>query len=159
MKSSKAMIVTVLCVLMNALPAQADPLSGVRSLVLTNASGGREVIGQVVFAPLGDGRSTFKVTLDSRLEEYFLAMRPFRCLTGPTQRLCSFPVEREPQVVSGEAAAPLFRELAVQSSAPRWNFYKYVVGRDGKVIASFSSLTKPDDAALIEAIDKAIAQP
>ena len=61
----------------------------------------------------------------------------------------------EPQVVSGEAAAPLFRELAAQSSAPRWNFYKYVVGRDGKVIASFSSLTKPDDAALIEAIDKA----
>lgn len=52
MKSSKAMIVTVLCALMNALPAQADPLSGVRSIVLTNASGGREVIGQVVFAPL-----------------------------------------------------------------------------------------------------------
>ncbi|WP_043311758.1 glutathione peroxidase [Pseudomonas sp. ML96] len=64
----------------------------------------------------------------------------------------------EPQSVSGSDAAPLFRELAEQSSAPRWNFYKYVVGRDGKVIASFSSLTKPDDEDLIEAIDKAIAQ-
>jgi len=31
--------------------------------------------------------------------------------------------------VDGEAAAPLFRELAALSSAPRWNFYKYVVGR------------------------------
>lgn len=63
----------------------------------------------------------------------------------------------EPQVISGDDAIPLFRELAAQTSAPRWNFYKYVVGRDGKVIASFSSLTKPDDAALIEAVDKAIA--
>lgn len=63
----------------------------------------------------------------------------------------------EPQVISGDGAIPLFRELAAQTSAPRWNFYKYVVGRDGKVIASFSSLTKPDDADLIEAVDKAIA--
>ena len=47
--------------------------------------------------------------------------------------------------------------LAEQSSAPRWNFYKYVVGRDGKVIASFSSLTKPDDPELIAAVEKAIA--
>lgn len=64
----------------------------------------------------------------------------------------------EPQKVSGDDAVPLFRELAAQSSAPRWNFYKYVVGRDGKVIASFSSLTKPDDADLIKAVEKAIAQ-
>lgn len=63
----------------------------------------------------------------------------------------------EPQVIRGDDAIPLFRELAQQSSAPRWNFYKYVVGRDGKVIASFSSRTKPDDEALIAAIEKAIA--
>lgn len=63
----------------------------------------------------------------------------------------------EPQVVSGDDALPLFRELAAQSSTPRWNFYKYVVGRDGKVIASFSSLTKPDDPDLIEAVEQAIA--
>ena len=64
----------------------------------------------------------------------------------------------EPQPVSGADAVPLFRELAEQSSAPRWNFYKYVVGRDGKVIASFSSLTKPDDEDLIAAVEQAIAQ-
>lgn len=118
MKSSKALIATVLCGLMSALPAQADPLSGARSIVLTNASGAREVIGQVVFAPLGDGRSTFKVTLDPRLEEYFLAMRPFRCLTGPTQRLCSFPVEREPQVVSASDLVPLEYALMFMRTAP-----------------------------------------
>ncbi|WP_252273976.1 glutathione peroxidase [Pseudomonas subflava] len=67
-------------------------------------------------------------------------------------------VMSEPQAVSGDDAVPLFRELAEQSSAPRWNFYKYVVGRDGKVIASFSSLTKPDDEDLLAAIEKALAQ-
>ncbi|WP_454254872.1 glutathione peroxidase [Pseudomonas sp. Marseille-Q8238] len=63
----------------------------------------------------------------------------------------------EPQPVRGSDAIPLFRELAAQSSAPRWNFYKYVVGRDGKVIASFSSMTKPDDPELIKAVEQAIA--
>ncbi len=47
--------------------------------------------------------------------------------------------------------------LAEQSSAPRWNFYKYVVDRQGNVVANFSSMTKPDDPDLIAAIEKAIA--
>ena len=63
----------------------------------------------------------------------------------------------EPQSVRGRDAIPLFRELAAQSRAPRWNFFKYVVGRDGKVIASFSSMTTPDDPALISAIEHALA--
>lgn len=61
------------------------------------------------------------------------------------------------QPVRGADAIALFVELARQSSAPKWNFYKYVVDRRGKVIASFSSLTKPDDPALRAAIEKAIA--
>lgn len=63
----------------------------------------------------------------------------------------------EPQVVTGEQAIPLFRQLAEQSSPPRWNFYKYVVDRQGKVVASFSSLTKPDSDSLREALEQAIA--
>ena len=47
--------------------------------------------------------------------------------------------------------------LAEQSRQPRWNFFKYVVDRQGKVVASFSSLTKPDDPELIAAVEKAIA--
>ena len=61
------------------------------------------------------------------------------------------------QVVTGDNAIPLFRELTAQSSAPRWNFFKYVVDRQGKVVESFSSLTEPDDEDLAAAIDKAIA--
>ncbi|MGE8410471.1 MAG: glutathione peroxidase [Pseudomonas sp.] len=63
----------------------------------------------------------------------------------------------EPQSVRGDKATPLFRELASQSSAPKWNFYKYVVDRQGQVVASFSSLTKPDDPEFKAAIEKAIA--
>ena len=63
------------------------------------------------------------------------------------------------QPVRGKDAIPLFVELARQSSAPKWNFYKYVVDRRGKVIGSFSSLTKPDDSAFRAAIEKAIASP
>ena len=83
--------------------------------------------------------------------------------SGETAKVCfidygvTFAMS-EPQAVSGDAAIPLFSELAQQSSAPRWNFYKYVVGRDGNVVASFSSLTKPDDEDLLAAIEKAIAQ-
>ncbi|AZD81135.1 Glutathione peroxidase [Pseudomonas chlororaphis subsp. aurantiaca] len=51
----------------------------------------------------------------------------------------------------------LFKVLAEQSSAPKWNFYKYVVDRQGKVIANFSSLTKPDSPELIEAVEQALA--
>ncbi|MEE1925054.1 glutathione peroxidase [Pseudomonas sp. 148P] len=63
----------------------------------------------------------------------------------------------EMQPVRGADATPLFKELARQSAAPKWNFYKYVVDRQGKVVASFSSLTKPDDPDFRAAIDKAIA--
>ncbi|RZI79591.1 MAG: glutathione peroxidase, partial [Pseudomonas sp.] len=61
------------------------------------------------------------------------------------------------QHVRGNDATPLFAELAKQSSAPKWNFYKYVVDRQGKVIGNFSSLTKPDDPEFKAAIAKAIA--
>ncbi len=63
----------------------------------------------------------------------------------------------EPQKVRGEDAVHLFKVLAQQSSAPKWNFYKYVVDRQGNVVASFSSLTKPDNPEFIEAVEKALA--
>lgn len=63
----------------------------------------------------------------------------------------------EPQPVRGDDAIHLFKVLAEQSNAPRWNFYKYVVDRKGNVVASFSSMTTPDDPEVIAAVEKAIA--
>ena len=59
--------------------------------------------------------------------------------------------------VSGKDAIPLYRDLAAKTGqAPRWNFHKYLVGRDGQALGSFASAVKPDDAKLVAAIEKAI---
>ena len=62
--------------------------------------------------------------------------------------------------VTGDAASPLYRQLAQQTGkAPQWNFYKYLVGRDGRVLQSYSSMTGPDNAGLVRAVEQALAQP
>lgn len=61
-----------------------------------------------------------------------------------------------PMHVRGDDAHPLFRELARQSEEPGWNFHKYVVDRDGKVVAAFPSRVAPDDDRLKEAIRSAL---
>ena len=40
-----------------------------------------------------------------------------------------------------------------------WNFEKFLVGRDGAVAARFAPRTAPDDPAVVEAIQRALAQP
>lgn len=62
--------------------------------------------------------------------------------------------------VRGADANPLFRQLADASGrAPLWNFHKYLVGRDGKVVAHYSSLTTPDDAQLLRQLEQQLARP
>jgi glutathione peroxidase len=62
--------------------------------------------------------------------------------------------------VSGPNASGLYRDLLrVTGEAPKWNFHKYLIGRDGRTVASFGSRTTPDDKALVAAIEAALAQP
>lgn len=59
--------------------------------------------------------------------------------------------------VRGRNAHPLFKGLAEESEgAPAWNFYKYLVGSDGRVIKRFSSRVTPDDPRLVQAIEAAL---
>lgn len=61
--------------------------------------------------------------------------------------------------VRGRDANPLFRQLAAQSGqSPLWNFHKYLVSREGKVVASFGSMTRPDDAAVVRTIERELAR-
>lgn len=62
-----------------------------------------------------------------------------------------------PISVRGADAHPIFRELARQSQAPRWNFYKYLVNRDGEVVQVFSSMTSPDSDRLRNAIERLLS--
>ena len=51
-------------------------------------------------------------------------------------------------------------ELAARrGESPKWNFHKYLIGRDGQLIASYGSKTRPDDAAVVAAIERALAAP
>lgn len=57
--------------------------------------------------------------------------------------------------VRGPEANPLFKQLAqLSGTTPKWNFYKYLIGRDGKVVDAYSSLTSPDDRAFVREIEK-----
>ena len=59
--------------------------------------------------------------------------------------------------VKGGQANPFFKQLIAQGATPpRWNFYKYLVGRDGKLIDSYSSMTEPDSRSLTTAIERAL---
>lgn len=60
--------------------------------------------------------------------------------------------------VKGDKANPLFRGLIARTGqAPGWNFNKYLIGRDGRVIRHFPSDVAPDSAELRTAIDAALA--
>lgn len=61
--------------------------------------------------------------------------------------------------VRGSDANPLYKQLAAATGRqPLWNFHKYLVGRDGKVIANFTSMTSPTDKAFVAAIEKQLTQ-
>lgn len=59
--------------------------------------------------------------------------------------------------VKGKDANPVFRQLDAEQGAPTWNFNKYLVQPDGSVTAHFPAQTRPNDAALTNAIEAALA--
>ena len=66
----------------------------------------------------------------------------------------------EKVVVKGEGKSEVYRFLTAGGlEEPTWNFTKYLVGRDGRVIARFAPKTTPDDAGLREAVLDALAGP
>ncbi|MDP5293219.1 glutathione peroxidase [Oceanimonas sp. CHS3-5] len=59
-----------------------------------------------------------------------------------------------PVSVKGDSAHPIFKEITRQTGKqPRWNFYKYVIDRDGRVTEVFSSITGPESKRLKAAIE------
>jgi glutathione peroxidase len=63
--------------------------------------------------------------------------------------------------VNGPNRHPLYGILAGKDSPVagdiKWNFTKFLIGRDGKVLKRFESKVKPDDAEVIQAIEAALA--
>ena len=60
--------------------------------------------------------------------------------------------------VAGKDANPLFKQLAAKTgTVPRWNFYKYVIARDGQSATSFNSLADPAGGQLVKEIERQLA--
>lgn len=63
-------------------------------------------------------------------------------------------------VVKGEGAHPLYKwagEMAGKEGMPKWNFHKYLFGRDGKFIDWFSTQAKPLGPKITDGVKKALA--
>ena len=72
-----------------------------------------------------------------------------------------FPLT-EKQHVKGDEAAPFYKWAAATlgpDQTPKWNFHKYLVGRDGKLVAAFGSKTTPQDPVVTSAVEAALAAP
>ena len=67
----------------------------------------------------------------------------------------SFPLFEKVEV-KGAGQAPVYAFLTAKHGEPKWNFTKYLVGKDGQVIQSFPSKVDPESAELKAAIDKAL---
>lgn len=71
----------------------------------------------------------------------------------------TFPLAGK-EVVSGADAAPFYlwaAEVLGKDNAPSWNFHKYLIGRDGKLIDYYSAMTSPTAGSLVSAVEKALA--
>ncbi len=72
----------------------------------------------------------------------------------------TFPMASK-EVVSGSAAHPFYlwaKETLGFGTAPKWNFHKYLINRNGKLLDYFNSFTSPDSDRVKEAIEKALAE-
>jgi len=71
----------------------------------------------------------------------------------------TFPLTAK-QRVAGAEAHPFYRWASAAlgpAQAPRWNFHKYLVGRDGRLIAGYGSRVAPLSREFVGAIEAALA--
>ncbi len=74
----------------------------------------------------------------------------------------TFPLTEKVEV-NGDGRHALYQQLTPvadgegHSGDIRWNFEKFLVGRDGEVVARFSPLTEPENDEIVGAIEKAVA--
>lgn len=72
----------------------------------------------------------------------------------------TFPLAGK-EMVSGDTPHPFYawaREQLGWINAPKWNFHKYLVGRDGRLVTSFFSTTAPDAGRLVSAVEVELAK-
>jgi glutathione peroxidase len=72
----------------------------------------------------------------------------------------TFPLFEKVVTKAGPGQSPVYATLQKQSGElPSWNFAKYLVGKDGKVVKFYKSGVKPEDAGLRKDIEAALTRP
>ena len=68
----------------------------------------------------------------------------------------TFPMFSKVVTKAGADQSPIYTWLGQSGNLPKWNFSKYVIGRDGKILAFFPSNVTPDAPELRKAIEDAL---
>ena len=68
----------------------------------------------------------------------------------------TFPLFSKVVTKAGPEQSPIYAWLGRTGELPKWNFSKYLIGKDGKVVAFYPSSVKPDAPELREAIEAAL---
>jgi glutathione peroxidase len=71
----------------------------------------------------------------------------------------TFPMTAKAEITSRERRHPFYHWVAEdlgESALPRWNFHKYLIGKDGALVEAFGSKTAPLSPDMLEAIKGAI---
>src|SRR5579871_4859782 len=78
--------------------------------------------------------------------------------TAHHQYAVTFPITAK-AVVTGAAAHPFYKWAAEARprDVPKWNFHKYLIGRDGQIAEVFPSAVEPTDTRIKTAIARALA--
>jgi glutathione peroxidase len=69
----------------------------------------------------------------------------------------TFPMFEKVVTMNGRVQSPIYEWLGKSGNLPKWNFAKYVIGKDGQVVAFFPSEVTPESPELRNAIAKALA--
>ena len=70
----------------------------------------------------------------------------------------SFPMT-EKVSVKGENAHPFYKWAKKnhgKSAVPKWNFHKIIIGKNGKIVGTYTSITNPSSKKFVEALEKAL---
>ena len=152
-----------------ALDATARPLGSEESLRLCDAYAGKVVLvvntaSKCGYTPQFEGLETLYNTYKDRgLVVLGFPSNDFRQELGTEQQIgdfcrltygVRFPMFNKTRVTKANAD-PLYRALGeLAGEYPAWNFHKYLLDRQGRVVGSYPSMMEPDDPRLVKKIEE-----
>ena len=123
------------------LPVNASPLDGEKALRLIDGSGAAIEVGRITFMPEGD-ETGYRIDWNLDLfGDYFLSMRPFKCLEGPEKLWCRvpYPYDIRRKVSDGDLTDLEYDTLFIWKKASdygidMWNGVYYRFELDGDTL-------------------------